>query len=76
MEVKLKGMTMLTPLMLAKRWQVSVGTLCNWRGANKGPAYMKFGKGILYKVEDIERYEREHTVEPEQNGTQAREGTI
>ena len=45
---------------LAERWQMSVGSLCNWRSTGEGPRYIKFGRKVLYPLPEIERFEREN----------------
>lgn len=47
----------LTPSALAARWQVSKGHLANLRSAGTGPAYLKLGGRVLYRLADIEDYE-------------------
>jgi hypothetical protein len=32
------------------------GSLCNWRSAGRGPAYVKLGSKIMYQKVDIERF--------------------
>lgn len=59
----------LTTADLADRWGVSRGTLENWRGARRGPRYVKLGKGkgspVLYRIEDVLEFERTHTIATE-----------
>jgi hypothetical protein len=47
----------LIPSALAERWSVSVGHLANLRSAGTGPAYLKLGGRILYRLADVEDYE-------------------
>ena len=42
---------------LARRWRVSVRTLEKWRWQRKGPAYLKIGGRVAYRIEDIEIFE-------------------
>lgn len=57
----------LTPLDLSKRWGgvVKVGTLQNWRSQGIGPkAFWPGGKKkgrVLYRLADVEEYERKQT---------------
>jgi predicted site-specific integrase-resolvase len=44
---------------LARRWSLSPRTLERWRWMGEGPAYLKIGGRVAYRLEDIERYERE-----------------
>ena len=43
---------------LARRWGMSHRTLERWRCQNQGPAWLKVGGRVLYRIEDIEQYER------------------
>lgn len=43
---------------LARRWSLSHRTLERWRCLKQGPAWLKIGGRVLYRVEDIETYER------------------
>lgn len=55
-------MKRLTEAELAERWSVTPRTLQLWRRAKKGPAFLRLGeRSILYRLEDIEAYERAHT---------------
>jgi hypothetical protein len=44
---------------LARRWRVSPRTLERWRWLRQGPAYLKVGNHVVYRIEDIESYEAE-----------------
>lgn len=52
----------LSPAELADRWGVPVATLAQWRYVGKGPAYLKLGGAVRYRLEDVESYEDEHLV--------------
>jgi hypothetical protein len=43
---------------LGQRWHVSPRTLENMRWQKRGPAYLKVGGRVLYRLEDIEIYEQ------------------
>jgi len=43
-------------------WAVS--TLRNWRCLGKGPPYLKVGRSVRYRLEDVEAYLDSHRVEP------------
>ena len=47
----------LTQLDLARRWRVSPRTLERWRWLGQGPAYLKLGAAIAYRLEDVEAFE-------------------
>lgn len=45
---------------LARRWRVSPRTLERWRYVQIGPLYLKIGGRVVYRLADIEEYERDH----------------
>lgn len=47
---------------LALRWSVTVGHLANMRSAATGPAYLKLGGRVLYRLIDVEDYEERSRV--------------
>ena len=47
----------LTQNELAQRWRISPRTLERWRWLGEGPQYLKIGGRVVYRFEDIERYE-------------------
>jgi hypothetical protein len=57
------GGSLMTERDLARRWQVSPGHLSNQRSAGDGPPYIKLGKAVRYRIDDIEKYERANTQE-------------
>jgi hypothetical protein len=54
---------LMTPRALSERWGCSVGHLANLRSAGLGPAYLKIGSAVRYRVDDLLAYERARTVE-------------
>jgi hypothetical protein len=50
----------LTSLDLARRWRMSTRTLERWRWLRFGPAYLRLGKVVVYRLEDVEAYEGNH----------------
>jgi hypothetical protein len=44
------------------RGQITDGTLRNWRMKGIGPSYVKVGKSILYRVTELEGWERNNAV--------------
>ena len=42
---------------LADRWQMSVRTLERWRSQRQGPAFLKLGGKVVYRLSDIETFE-------------------
>jgi len=45
---------------LSRRWSLSPRTLENLRWKRKGPPYLKLGGRVVYRVDDVEAYERAH----------------
>lgn len=43
---------------LAFRWRISPRTLERWRWSKTGPTYLKIGGRVIYRLEDIETFER------------------
>jgi hypothetical protein len=43
---------------LARRWGLSHRTLERWRYAGEGPAFLKLGGRVLYRLSDIEVFEQ------------------
>lgn len=42
---------------LARCWGISHRTLERWRAQGRGPAYLKLGGRVLYRLPDIEAFE-------------------
>ena len=42
---------------VARRWNISPRTLERWRWLNQGPAFLKIGGRVAYRLEDIEAFE-------------------
>lgn len=51
---------LLTTQELAERWHISTETLRYWRYNGKGPLYIKLNGPILYRLEDVLQFERDH----------------
>ena len=62
--MRLEGSTLstkhLNQVELARRWNISPRTLERWRWIGEGIAYLKIGGRVVYRLDDIERYEAEH----------------
>jgi hypothetical protein len=48
----------LTTEELAARWHMRPKTLHNWHLLGKGPVPMKVGRRLLYRVDEVEAWER------------------
>ena len=42
---------------LARRWLHSERTLQRWRQKGQGPAYLRLGRRVLYRLADVEAHE-------------------
>jgi hypothetical protein len=51
------SITLLHQAELARRWRVSPRTLERWRWTGQGPAYLKLGGSVAYRLEDVLAYE-------------------
>jgi predicted site-specific integrase-resolvase len=49
----------LNQIELAARWNISHRTLERWRWSGEGPRYIKIGGRVVYRLEDVEEYEKE-----------------
>ena len=54
---------MLSGRELAERWNLSTKTLDAWRCNRFGPAYVKMGKAVRYRLEDVIEFERQAAVQ-------------
>jgi predicted DNA-binding transcriptional regulator AlpA len=46
----------LTPEDLARMWQVSPGTIANWRTNKKGPEFIRIGGLVRYSPEAVQAW--------------------
>ena len=44
---------------LAARWKISHRTLERWRWVQEGPRYLKIGGRVVYRLSDVEAFERQ-----------------
>jgi Helix-turn-helix domain len=51
--------TRLTVEEVAARWRLQPKTLHNWHLLGKGPTPVKVGRRLLYRLDEIERWEAE-----------------
>lgn len=49
---------------LAGRWGISARTLERWRWLGQGPAFLKIGGRVAYRLEDIESFEADQRRAP------------
>lgn len=48
--------TCLNQTELAARWTISARTLERWRWTGDGPAFLKIGGRVVYRLEDVLAY--------------------
>ncbi len=64
--------TLLDETAAAEQLTVSKGTLANWRCSGLGgPKYLKIGRLVRYRTEDLEAFLNARTVDPAQNRLEA-----
>lgn len=44
---------------------IAVQTLRNWRHQRRGPAYLKLGRAVRYRVGDLNDFKEKHRIDPE-----------
>lgn len=49
----------------AKMIKMSVQTLRNWRHMRKGPTYLKIGRSVRYRQEDLEKFLKNNRIKIE-----------
>lgn len=50
--------------VVARRWGRSVRTLQRWRAEGYGPAYIRIGGCIFYRVDDVLSFESQMRITP------------
>lgn len=53
---------MLSGRELAERWGLSTKTLDRWRNTGDGPPYLKFGRAVRYRMEDVIEFEQRAVI--------------
>lgn len=61
---------LLTDAELSVTLEVTAGTLEVWRGQGKGPAWVKLGKRVFYRLTDVRKWIDASKVEPRIGGTE------
>ncbi|TPG13181.1 helix-turn-helix domain-containing protein [Sphingomonas oligophenolica] len=56
---------LLTTAETAPRLRINASTLERWRGASKGPAWLRLGGRIYYQETDVEAWIERQRVDPE-----------
>jgi predicted site-specific integrase-resolvase len=49
----------LSSKLLARRWGLSHRTLERWRHEGTGPAFLKIGGRVKYRLEDVQAFEKD-----------------
>jgi hypothetical protein len=57
-------------VQLSRRWCISPRTLERWRWLRQGPNYLKVGGRVVYRLDDIEEYERRHVYAASAHGSE------
>ena len=56
----------LSQIELAARWKISHRTLERWRWVQEGPRYLKIGGRVVYRLSDVEAFERKVQSVPDE----------
>ena len=48
----------LSEAKLAERWGISRRTLQRWRRESRGPSFLRLGRRVVYRLDDIEIFEK------------------
>lgn len=56
---------LLTPKEIATALQLSPHTLAIWRSTKKGPAYIKLGRAVFYRWDDVQQWVNGRLCVPE-----------
>lgn len=66
------SVTHLNQVELAARLKISSRTLERWRWTGEGPAFLKIGGRVIYRLEDVEAYENGRRCESTVQSVQLR----
>jgi len=55
----------LTDKIAAKKIGVAVQTLRNWRHQRRGPAYLKLGRSVRYRLDDLNKFMENNRIDPD-----------
>jgi hypothetical protein len=58
MRQKMNDEDTLTTKQLAKRWNMAPVTIQQWRVLSRGPKFYKIEKKVLYRLEEVRKYEQ------------------
>ena len=58
---------LMTSREAADHLRTSEGALAQWRYRGVGPAYVKFGKRVMYRHEDLDAWVAGNLVRPEES---------
>ncbi len=56
---------LLTTRELAARWRLAPRTLQRWREASYGPAWLRLGGRVFYRIVDVEAFEARQSYVPD-----------
>jgi hypothetical protein len=49
----------------AEKIGVAVQTLRNWRHQRRGPAYLKLGRSVRYRLDDLNKFMENNRIDPD-----------
>jgi hypothetical protein len=56
---------LITQAQVSEMLHLHPGVLCNWRVQGRGPIYIKVGRKVLYRLQDVESWIEGQRIEPE-----------
>jgi hypothetical protein len=62
----------LNQVQLSRRWSISPRTLERWRWLRAGPQYLKIGGRVVYRLEDVEAFEKSQMHRSKPNPVEGR----
>jgi predicted site-specific integrase-resolvase len=63
--------SLMTESDVAQRLNLAIGTLQTWRSAGRGPSYVKLGRAVRYRQEDVARFVRDSLSSSARSGADA-----
>jgi hypothetical protein len=63
--VEEKSIQVVADVKAAKVLDISVQTLRNWRHMRKGPTYLKIGRSVRYRLDDLNTFMENNRIDPD-----------
>jgi hypothetical protein len=63
--VEEKSIQVVADVKAAKLLDIGVQTLRNWRHMRKGPTYLKIGRSVRYRLDDLNKFMENNRIDPD-----------